>query len=83
MDGTNRMETSKTYVGNELALEVAILQLARAVNELTFAVDRLVDKQYLQASDERTREEYQHISESLIKVKLQLQETVDTLADDE
>ena len=77
------METSKTYVGNELALEVAILQLARAVNELTFAVDRLVDKQHREAGDQANQNEYGDIVDSLAKVKLQIQEAVDTLADDE
>jgi len=77
------METSKTYVGNELALEVAILQLARAVNELTFAVDRLVDKQHREAGDQASQDEYGHILDSLVKAKLQIQEAVDTLADGE
>ncbi|MGH6898108.1 MAG: hypothetical protein ACREJ5_16435 [Geminicoccaceae bacterium] len=77
------METSKTYAGNELALEVAILQLARAVNELTFAVDRLVDKQHREAGDQASEDEYSHILDSLAKAKLQIQKTIDTILDDE
>jgi hypothetical protein len=77
------METGKTYEGNELELEVAILQLARAVNELTFTVDRLVDKQHRESGDRASQDEYSHILDSLAKVKLQIQKTIDTILDDE
>ena len=74
--------TSKTYQGRDLQLEVAILRLARAVNELTAAVDRLADKQHLgYQDDQKNHEEYQAILQSLGKTKRHLKDAVDTFAE--
>ena len=61
------MQTSKTYTGNELSHEVAILQLARALNQLAFAIDRLADRQYARSEDAAAQEEHQQILQSLVR----------------
>jgi hypothetical protein len=81
--GCDRMQTTKTYAGNELSHEIAILQLARALNQLAFAIDRLADRQYGQSKDEVALEEHQQILQSLVSVKRDIQDTVDTLLADE
>jgi hypothetical protein len=77
------MQTTKTYAGNELSHEIAILQLARALNQLAFAIDRLAERQYRQTEDEAAEEEHQQILQSLVSVKRDIQGTVDTLLADE
>jgi len=71
----------RTYVGNELTLEVALLKLSRAVNELTAAVNRLADKEHMHHEDRaRDEDEYRVIVESLTKVKQHIQDTIETLS---
>jgi hypothetical protein len=72
----------RVRLAEDPALEVAVLQLARAVSGLIHAVGRLADKQKLKDATEEERRESAAIVEVLLRAQGDLDKAIETLSDD-
>jgi hypothetical protein len=75
------VSTTKMDEGHELALEVALIRLAKAVDRLTGSVRELADKEHLNPVDRDER--YRSILDSLTQVSGDLQDVAEALTEDE
>lgn len=78
------VDTKTPASRSRLELEVAVLQLARAMSELGQATQRLAHKQHLDLPKGKDVEAYEQILQSLAKARKELERMMDTLtmADD-